>query len=235
MKTNKFLLFSTLLFLTGCSNKTPSQSEINDELVKAFASCKMATIKNVIKNNGEEVGGNNKYLVDVSFDLLFKPVENSKERLAKILEIEKSENLQINEISQKIDSLRSEISSLREQKSNAIEKIQQEFSENEIYQKKQEINDFYDNKISPLYSEEIKLSVKLVHSNPRAESARLKKEMSDEFNSQCVAQSKFARHVFVGGMATDMFSNEKSPLGGEFNLNYKIPMKKTENGWVFDM
>ena len=50
MKTNKFLLFSTLLFLTGCSNKTPSQSEINDELVKAFASCKMATIKNVIKN-----------------------------------------------------------------------------------------------------------------------------------------------------------------------------------------
>ena len=105
MKTNKFLLFSTLLFLTGCSNKTPSQSEINDELVKAFASCKMATIKNVIKNNGEEVGGNNKYLVDVSFDLLFKPVENSKERLAKILEIEKSENLQINEISQRLDSL----------------------------------------------------------------------------------------------------------------------------------
>lgn len=240
------------IFMTGCSSNSPSEKDVRKGLEDAFASCSLAKIKDVKRLNGEQGSDVNKYLVDVSFVLNIEPVPNASERSAKAQKIEEESRVRAKNLSDQISSLNTRVEELKGRRREEVDAAQRDIStyrnsdahlrasveerfrmSSEIHKKMNESLSRYDDQIKPLSEKLYGLQLSLANSG--GESAAMRRSLVEDFSRLCAIRGLFAERVFMEEMARGNINRNKTPLGGSFELHYKIWMKKTDNGWIFNM
>lgn len=238
MKTSKFLIFP-FIFLAACSSKVPTGSELENEIEKEISTCRHASLKDFKKINGEEVPGENLYFVDSEFKIKFSPVSNADSLLKEIEGLrEKSK-----EVQERVRSLRRELYGDLDQYTFYDRK------ESEIIYRQYPLGGLSEEeKLEILDKREIALKeLRAKKEKEKNDLKMLNEESSDyareanELEQQALAE--YAKSCKFSPWATKLIFDtkyynhgllKKVVWGEEYSFQYRIPMRKTENGWIIN-
>lgn len=241
---------SSLIFLVGCGDNSPSIKEIKSELNKSFKDCQLINISDVKKLNGESVL-NNKYIVDISYQINFTPLQDAQELYLQAKQMDddfEREIEQLRILRGDLDSELNEINGyLNEVHAAANKKIQDFFNSPEFMNKSVshlEYRTALNNEVfkanqdaeirkSQLNKEINEIDRKILFT--QSDGNKIRKKIAEDFNKTCVFKTKYAIRVFTHGVITDLFEQDELPLGGEFKFTDSVSMKLTEKGWLFDI
>lgn len=239
-------IVSTSLLLSGCFDNSPSSSEIKKELERSFSTCELVEVINVKKTNGEKGSNENLYLVNSSFELKFKPLPGIKEKLKKLEELQSAldktaeiRNIEHENYSEKVNARYTRYREIdNEIRKEADAKLSDPMLSQE--ERSQVISDA-NNKLKEL--EKLKDSDQQkgfdIENNYQASARELsnfKSSIKESYNKLCKFTDRFSARLIGHSLIDDQIKPEDLYYnGGVYSYEYSIPMKKTENGWKFNM
>lgn len=259
----KLFLIPITALIAGCGSSVPSESDIKKNIISSFSNCETVKITDIEKTNGQESEIQNNYLVDFKLkfetkgapgarelhDKLAASIKKSQEYLSEKIEFRDSFAEKKEKINSKLQEERNEFIKYVESKplsdfpyeesfsntnftrtnnyrgmlnfkEEGLRKIEEKYKviyHNEIDSKIKNNEDEYNEKISKLNLDEMRHSLKM---------------MKSKFDNSCLLKDKLSLYIYMSLGE----SSRDSYLGLEKNMSYKnIKMKKTENGWLFDL
>lgn len=249
---NKLSILATSIILAACGSSAPSESDVAKNINKSFENCEIAIIKDIKKINGEEGRDKNSYFVDLSFKLIFKEAEGArrlladlesihvkseaftKERLAKMDALNQVSQDIANREMQELEQVLAEVKNRPVDPANFRESLRQiEVDKNQAYQDVKV-------KYAEIYRREVTEKEYEIRNNPEdlkndSEAREVNSQLSKinaDYKNKCFVKDKFIGRTFL--LSNVDLGN--AYLGKEYNVEFKqVPMKKTENGWLFNL
>lgn len=243
----KFALMIFPILISGCFSNKPSGSELKSEINKRIESCEQASLSSFEKINGEEIPGENLYIVEAKFNLNFEPIKDSKKYAAEIQDLrQKSDEYKEkrHELYKSLygDKNAYEFYSAQELKISSILTNYSSFEEyraaspevrNEVEAKTQAainvLREKKKNEADQLYELQ-KQSEKY-----SSEARKIESDLTRKYYETCKLQSPWIKELISKADNSIIATNPNSKnmiWGAEFTIHANVQMKKTDNGWM---
>lgn len=247
----KLSILTVSMSLMACGSSVPSESDISKNINKSFEKCEIAEVKDIKKINGEEGNKDKLYFVDFNFKLKFKEAEGANQLSAKLEELGAKSKIFHEEKIEKLDELRKARQEVADremqEKEQMLEKIRNRPIDpvdpgahfRQVEYDKNKVNQEVGAKYFDIYRDMKEKEDALVN-NPdllKIDNEKHKiyvqlNQINADYKNKCLIVDKFIGKTFF--ISNVDLGN--AYLGKEYNIEFKqMPMKKTENGWLFDL
>lgn len=229
----------SVTLITACSGNKPSESDLKKELVRSFESCKYASVENLKKINGEAIPGENLYYVDAKFEIKFNPLPDADEYKEKLAEF----NTEYTALKDQHDSLYKErydgMNSYSFYESKRSQVFKKYFvTSNQPTEEKEHFAQLEAEEYATINEqqkrEDEEMSALLDKAREMGEKSNaLTRMAAHEYAKNCKLD-QWASKLINGYRFVDFDFSRKNMFGNVYKYEGKIPMKKTENGWVIN-